>query len=112
MRTSTVRSGAGTRRNVLPCAVVVRTFRPASRVRAWLGRLFDEDSAVALVALCFALSKLVAVGWDVPGSHGWENDGIAPRDLFGGLANNLVPGHAHRYPLLHYLLLAVLSLPV
>jgi hypothetical protein len=91
---------------------VVRTFRPASRVRAWLGRLFDEDRAVAIVALCFALSQLVAVGWDVPGSHGWENDGIAPRDLFGGLANNLVPGHAHRYPLLHYLLLAVLSLPV
>jgi hypothetical protein len=91
---------------------VVRFFRPAARVVAWLGRLFTEDRAVARIALVFALSELVTLGWDLPGSHGWENDGVAPRDLFGGLANNLVPGHAHRYPLLHYVVLAVPSLPV
>ena len=60
----------------------------------------------------FGLTELVTLGWDLPGSHGWENDGVAPRDLFGGLANNLTPGHAHRYPLLHYLVLAVPCLPV
>jgi hypothetical protein len=54
----------------------------------------------------------MTLGWDLPGSHGWENDGVAPRDLFGGLANNLTPGQAHRYPLLHYLVLAVPCLPV
>ena len=67
---------------------------------------------VAAIALAFGLSELVTLGWDLPGSHGWENDGVAPRDLFGGLANNLTPGHAHRYPFLHYLVLAVPSLPV
>ena len=105
-------SGADTRPNVLPCAAVVRFFRPASRLGAWLGRLVREDGAVAVIALVFALSELVTLGWDLPGSHGWENDGVAPRDLFGGLANNLTPGHAHRYPLLHYLVLAVPCLPV
>ena len=64
------------------------------------------------VALAFAASELVTLAWDLPGSHGWENDGVAPRDLFGGLAHNLTPGATHRYPLLHYLLLAILSLPV
>jgi hypothetical protein len=112
MRASTVMSGADTRPNVLPCAAVVRFFRPASQLGAWLGRLVREDGAVAAIALVFALSELVTVGWDLPGSHGWENDGVAPRDLFGGLANNLTPGHAHRYPLLHYLVLAVPCLPV
>lgn len=63
------------------------------------------------IALGFAASELVTFFWDMPGSHGWENDGIAPRDLFGGLAHNLTLGATHRYPLLHYLLLGVLSLP-
>ncbi len=91
---------------------MVRLFRPASRLIAWLGRLVTEDRVVARIALGFAVSELVTLGWDLPGSHGWDNDGIAPRDLFGGLANNLVPGHAHRYPLLHYLVLGLFCLPV
>jgi hypothetical protein len=107
-----VMSGADTRPNVLPCAAVVRFFRPASRLGAWLGRLIREDGAVAAIALAFLLTELMTLGWDLPGSHGWENDGVAPRDLFGGLANNLTPGDAHRYPLLHYLVLAVPCLPV
>jgi hypothetical protein len=88
----------------------------AARLRSWLarpfGRLLAEDRAVLAVVLAFAASELVTAGWDLPGSHGWENDGVAPRDLFGGLAHNLSPGATHRYPLLHYLLLAVPSLPV
>ncbi len=79
--------------------------------RAVAGR-FREDRVVTLLALAFVATELVTIGWDVPGSHGWENDGIAPRDLFGGLAENLTPGHAHRYPLLHYLVLAIPCLPI
>jgi hypothetical protein len=74
-------------------------------------KVIAEDPTVALIALAFAASELVTFGWDLPGSHGWENDGVAPRDLFGGLAHNLTPGATHRYPLLHYLLLGLLSLP-
>ncbi|HTQ05103.1 MAG TPA: glycosyltransferase family 39 protein [Polyangiaceae bacterium] len=87
----------------------------AARFASWLVRplraLAAEDRAVLVIALGFAATELVTFGWDLPGSHGWENDGIAPRDLFGGLAHNLTPGATHRYPLLHYLLLGLLSLP-
>jgi hypothetical protein len=60
----------------------------------------------------FVVLALAAIGWDLPSSFGWENDGVAPRDLFAGVADNLRPGSAFRYPLLHPLLLGLLSLPV
>jgi hypothetical protein len=88
----------------------------ASRLASWLARpivrSLAEDRVVGYLVFAFALSQLFVAGWDLPGSHGWENDGIAPRDLFGGIAENLTPGHGHRYPLLHYLVLGVASLPV
>jgi hypothetical protein len=91
---------------------VSRASRLGSSLVRPLRDLIAEDRTVALVALAFAASELTTFGWDLPGSHGWENDGIAPRDLFGGLAHNVTLGATHRYPLLHYLLLGVLSLPV
>lgn len=91
---------------------MVRLFRPAFWLARWLGRLVAEDRVVTRIALVFVLTELVTLGWDLPGSHGWDNDGIAPRDLFGGLAHNLTPGQAHRYPLLHYLVLGLFCLPV
>lgn len=75
-------------------------------------RRLREDRVVSLIALVFLATQLAGVAWDLPGSHGWENDGVAPRDLFGGIAENLTPGHAHRYPLLHYVVLAVPCLPI
>ncbi len=65
----------------------------------------------AVLALYVATQCLGAL-WDLPGSHGWENDGIAPRELFNGLVANLTPGHAHRYPLFHYVLSVLAALPV
>jgi len=75
-------------------------------------RLLREDRTVAWIVVVFALSQLVAIGWDLPGSYGWENDGIAPRDIFAGIAINLTPGQGHRYPLFHNLLIGVLSIPI
>jgi hypothetical protein len=83
-----------------------------ARVGRHLTALVKEDRSATLVALGFALTQLVTVAWDLPGSHGWENDGLAPRDLFAGIAHNLTPGQGHQYPLLHCLLLALLCLPV
>jgi hypothetical protein len=89
--------------------------RASPRFAAWLlhplRALAAEDRTVLAIALGFAGTELVTFGWDLPGSHGWENDGIAPRDLFGGLAHNLTLGASHRYPLFHYLLLGLLALP-
>ena len=75
-------------------------------------KLIREDRTVGWIVLVFALSQLVAVGWDLPGAYGWENDGIAPRDFFAGLAVNLTPGQGHRYPLFHNAVIAVLCLPI
>lgn len=88
----------------------------AARFASWLTGplrgLLAEDRAVAVIALAFGLSELLTLFWDLPGSHGWDNDGIAPRDLFGGIADNLLPGHTHQYPLLPYLVLGVACLPI
>ncbi|MGB5283879.1 MAG: glycosyltransferase family 39 protein, partial [Polyangiales bacterium] len=75
-------------------------------------KLWKEDRTVAWIVAVFALSQLVAIGWDLPGSYGWENDGIAPRDFFAGIAINLTPGQGHRYPMFHNLLIGLLSIPI
>ncbi|HEY2733045.1 MAG TPA: glycosyltransferase family 39 protein, partial [Polyangiales bacterium] len=71
-----------------------------------------EDRWLIGALFVYASTQLATIAWDLPCSYGWENDGVAPRDLFGGLAFNLMPGHAHRYPLFHYALLASLTWPV
>jgi hypothetical protein len=91
---------------------LARGLAPLARVGRHLAALVREDRNATLVVLGFALTELVTVAWDLPGSHGWENDGLAPRDLFAGIAHNLTPGGGHQYPLLHCLVLAVLSLPL
>jgi hypothetical protein len=70
------------------------------------------DRLQLAVRVAFVLLALAAVGWDQPSSFSWENDGVAPRDIFAGVAENLRPGHAFRYPLLHPLLLGIACLPV
>ncbi|MBW1874328.1 MAG: glycosyltransferase family 39 protein [Deltaproteobacteria bacterium] len=75
-------------------------------------KLIREDRTVGWIVLVFALSQLIAIGWDLPGAYGWENDGIAPRDFFAGIAINLTPGQGHRYPMFHNVLLGVLCIPI
>ena len=88
---------------------VREAYRSAS---AELGALITADHTLIRIVCGFGVLQLIAMTWDMPGSYGWENDGAAPRDFFGGIAENLRPGHAHRYPLFHYLLLGVLVSPV
>jgi len=75
-------------------------------------RILREDPAVGWIIVAFVLSQSIAMGWDLPGAYGWENDGTAPRDFFGGIGLNLSPGKAHGYPLFHNLLVGVLCIPV
>src|SRR6476620_3101171 len=91
---------------------LVRTRASAARLRVELQALWRADPALQRWLLAFAALQLFALLWDQPGYYGWENDGVAPRGLFGGIAQNLIPGHADRYPLFHSLLLGVLALPV
>jgi len=76
---------------------------PARRiVRSPLGWML-----VALGAL-----YLVNVGWGLPATDGWDNDGIAPRDFLYGLVRAYTPGEYYTYPPAHLLLLTVVSAPV
>ena len=75
-------------------------------------KLIREDRTLGWIVLVFALSQMLAIGWDLPGSYGWENDGIAPRDFFAGIAINLTPGQGHRYPLFHNVVLGLLCIPI
>jgi hypothetical protein len=68
--------------------------------------------ALRLLLALYLLLQLTGIGWDLPASFEWENDGVAPRDFFAGIVHNLPPGSGHTYPLLHNLLLGLLSLPV
>lgn len=82
-------------------------------MRRWLARAFGVgDGARAAIRIGFLALSAAAIAWDLPSSFSWENDGVAPRDIFAGIAQNLHPGSAFRYPLLHPLLLGVLCLPV
>ncbi len=72
----------------------------------------SAEPGIRWIVFAFALFELLGLFWDQPGFYGWENDGAAPRDFLGGVAENLTPGKAHRYPLFHYLLIGLVASPV
>jgi hypothetical protein len=55
---------------------------------------------------------LVGIGWGLPASDGWDNDGVAPRDFLAGLVETVSPGRFYTYPPVHLVLLALLTAPI
>jgi hypothetical protein len=53
----------------------------------------------------------LGLSWGMPASDGWDNDGIAPRDVLPGLASTFTRGDFYTYPPLHLVLLALLTAP-
>ncbi len=91
---------------------IARQLREApGRVGGHLAAVLAEDRRLAQLLCVWAALQLLVALWDLPGAYGWENDGIAPRDVFGGLAINLTPGQGHRYPLFHYILVTLVAWP-
>ena len=80
------------------------------RGRAFLREQVRSPLAWLLVGL-FVL-RLVGIGWGLPASDGWDNDGVAPRDFLVGLVQTVTPGQYATYPPVHLALLAVLTAPV
>lgn len=64
-----------------------------------------------IVVLAIVL-RLPGLGWGLPASDGWDDDGVAPRNFLVGLALTYVPGSFFTYPPLHMLWLTLLNLPV
>ncbi len=59
-----------------------------------------------------AMLRLVGLGWGMPNSDGWDNDGVAPRDFLAGLVETFTPGSYYQYPPVHLALLGLLDAPV
>jgi hypothetical protein len=55
---------------------------------------------------------VVGIGWGLPASDGWDNDGVAPRDFLAGLVETVTPGRFYTYPPVHLVLLALVTAPV
>ena len=69
-------------------------------------------SPLAWVVIVAGIIRIVGIGWGLPASDGWDNDGVAPRDYLAGLVETFTPGHFYTYPPVHLLLLAILTSPV
>lgn len=85
--------------------------RAGEAFKDYLSSLLGDDVILKRILLIFIAVQVAGALWDLPGDHGWENDGIAPRGVFSGLSGNLKPGNAHRYPLFHYVLSVIASVP-
>jgi hypothetical protein len=64
------------------------------------------------ILVVVALVHGIGIGWGVPASDAWDNDGVAPRDFLPGLAATYTPGRFYTYPPVHLALLAIVTLPV
>lgn len=64
------------------------------------------------IVLGVVVLHTIGIGWGLPASDGWDNDGVAPRDFLPGLAETFTPGHFYTYPPVHLALLAVVTLPI
>jgi hypothetical protein len=79
------------------------------RLLALLRRVRSSPLAWILIA-AFAL-HIVGIGWGLPASDAWEDDGIAPRDFLVGTYETYLPGHFFTYPPVHLLGLSLLTSP-
>ncbi len=76
-----------------------------SHLRYWFRSSLFWILGIALVL------RLAGLWWGLPASHGWDDDGIAPRDFLVGLVLTYSPGSYFAHPPLHMILLAILTAP-
>lgn len=84
-----------------------RTSLVGGALRTW-AELDALERAVLVGALVL---HGIALGWGLPSSDAWDNDGVAPRDVLPGLVETFAPGKHYTYPPLQLLIVALASLP-
>ncbi len=83
----------------------------AKALRSWDWRATARDPMTGILALALAL-RLVGLGWGLPGSDGWDEDGVAPRDFLAAVYQTYDPGgDFYVYPPVHLVLLTLVHLP-
>jgi hypothetical protein len=90
---------------------------PFLRLRAVGGKALSSLATASRSPLAWVLAgtlvlHAIGIGWGLPASDGWDNDGIAPRDFLAGLVETVSPGKFFQYPPVHLALLALLTAPV
>jgi 4-amino-4-deoxy-L-arabinose transferase-like glycosyltransferase len=70
-----------------------------------------RSSPLAWILIAAFLLHIVGIGWGMPASDAWEDDGIAPRDFLVGTYETYLPGHFFTYPPVHLLGLSLLTAP-
>jgi hypothetical protein len=63
------------------------------------------------ILLAAGILRLASLGWGLPGTTGWDDDGVAPRDFLFGVYKTYAPGSFYTYPPLHLILLTTLTIP-
>ncbi len=71
-----------------------------------------QHSPLTWILLAVLVVHVIGIGWGMPGSDAWEDDGIAPRDFLVGTYETYFPGHFFTYPPVHLAGLALLTAPV
>jgi hypothetical protein len=89
--------------------VICRARALGRRARVLARGAASPLGAVLAVALVF---RLTGLAWGLPGSDGWDDDGVAPRDFLVGVVMTYWPGHHNIYPPLHLIGLTIVSAPV
>ncbi|HEV3192960.1 MAG TPA: hypothetical protein VGY54_20780 [Polyangiaceae bacterium] len=81
-------------------------------MKKWLEKLrLLACSRLAWVLVGVLVIHIVGIGWGLPATDGWDDDGVAPRDFLFGVAETFTPGHFYTYPPLHLIVLAILTSP-
>jgi hypothetical protein len=87
------------------------------RERGWRARVgFVARSPLSVVLVGVGLLFVVGLGWGLPASDTWDNDGVAPRDFLVAIAETFAKGsfdvaYLHLAPV-HLALLALVTLPI
>jgi len=61
----------------------------------------QRRSPLAWILLAICVVHVAGIGWGLPASDGWDNDGFAPRGFLQCLANTFTSGHYDTYPPVH-----------
>jgi 4-amino-4-deoxy-L-arabinose transferase-like glycosyltransferase len=91
---------------------IVYNVRGERRARWWRTVAKASRSPLAWITVGLLVLRAIGIGWGLPASDGWDNDGVAPRDFLAGLVETVTPGHYATYPPVHLALLAVVTAPV
>jgi 4-amino-4-deoxy-L-arabinose transferase-like glycosyltransferase len=75
-------------------------------------RITSRKRGILSILFFSLLLNVLGIWFGLPGHNGWAPDEILPRDVQDGIARRFSPDWCHKYPPLHYYLLALVEAPI